>query len=146
MNETLVPITGQLLDLAETPSTDIAETVSELGRVEAEIRSFRHAAADELGRRLDHEGRRSADVGDYHIEVNAPTEKRWDIPELQRALIYLVMHGLISEEKAKRCTKFEPKPVWGELKTLLSDPRCREQIERCFTEEPTTRSVRIRHG
>ena len=55
----------------------------------------------------------------------------------------LVSDELLSAEKSRRCIKYEPKPVWAELKTLLSDPRVREAIEACFTEEPARRYVKV---
>ena len=145
-NEVIVPNTGELLDLAEVTTTDIAETLGWLSDREAEWRRFRRAASDELAERLDHEGRRSADVDGYRIEVNAPTERKWDEFRLQSVLNRLVDRELISAEKARRCIDWTPKVRWSEVKTLLSDPRVAPDIEACFEDAPATRYAKVKHG
>jgi hypothetical protein len=146
MTEELIPFpsTGELLDLRSAPTDQIAGELLGLVEFERDARAFRRAASDELARRLDHEGRRSADVGDFHVEVNAPAEKKWKPGALELTLARLVEQGDLSMDKARRCIRWEPKVIWGEVKTLLSDPRIKDDIAACFTEEPTTRTARVR--
>jgi hypothetical protein len=146
MSQVIVPITGEIVDLSDQATDRIAEELNEISAFEQDVRSFKRAANEELATRLDHEGRRSADVGEWHLEANAPTERVWDVPELQRALLLAVCEELISGEKATRCIRQEPKVVWSEVKTLLSDPRLKRLLEPCYTDVPTSRYVRVRHG
>jgi hypothetical protein len=144
--EVVLPSTGELVDLSSLATDEIAGQLTTFTELVAEIGRFKRAASDELASRLDHEGRRSAFVGDYRIEVSAPTEKVWDMARLQRTLDEFVERGLLSNEKAQRCLRVkDPEPVWGELKTLLSDPRVAPEISLCFEEAPAPRYVRTKH-
>jgi hypothetical protein len=144
--EVVLPSTGELVDLSSMATDEIAGQLTMFAELVKEIGRFKHAAFDELAARLDHEGRRSAFVGEYRIEVTAPVEKRWDMRRLQQTLDAFVERGLLSSEKAQRCLRVrEPEPVWGELRTLLSDPRVAPEISLCFEEVPAPRYVRTRH-
>ncbi len=138
-----VPETGELIDLTSATSDALAIVFTEIADSEKELRAARQAIGDEITRRLDHEGRRSVttEIG-WKVETTAPTEKVWDLDRLRSDLAELVEQGVISDAKAKRCVKFEPKPVWKEIKTLLSDPRC-SRLNHAFTEEPAPRYARV---
>lgn len=137
------PRTGEVLDLNQIKTDAILEARDLVSDGERELREFRRDLDDELIRRADHEGRRSLTFSEFRVDVSPPTEKTWDLRKLQIVLSGLVGEDTISLEKATRCIKYEPKPVWAELKTLLSDPRVREEIEACFTEEPARRYVKV---
>lgn len=144
--ELTVPGTGELIDVARAPDELLAYAHDAIADVERDLKSDKRRLADELARRLDHEGRRSADAGAFHVEVNAPTERQWNVDELRGVLADLVAEGTISQAKAQACIKFEPKPVWMQLKPLLSDPRCKERIGHALTEAETTRYVKVRRS
>ena len=141
--EVVVPGTGELVDLKAMPTDEIAGMVNRVSEAQGEIARFKRAASDELASRLDHEGRRSATIGDYHVSVNAPTEKQWDIDKLKQNLTLLVRAGYISQEKADRCIRNKPEVAWSEVKLLLSDPRVAPEISLCYEEVPAARYVKI---
>ena len=142
--EILAPQTGELVDPAKLATTDIAGQLESLRAWEADVRSYRRALSDEVASRLDHEGRRSADVGEFVLSVNPPTEKQWRIRQLEETLADLVVEGAISREKAQRCIVLVPKVAWSEIKTLLSDPRISHRIEPCFDEVPIARYIKVK--
>lgn len=137
------PRTGEVLDPRELSTDTLLEARDLLSDGEREIRSFKRQIDDEIVSRLDHEGRRQISFSDFKVTVNAPTEKVWDVDRLEATLDDLTAEGLISIDKAERCTKVKVEPVWRELKTLVSDPRVSEQISACFEEVPVQRYVRI---
>lgn len=144
MTTMVVPVTGEVVDIETAPSEALAEIFEALADKEQELRTFKRELVGEIAKRLDQDGRRSLKVTpDLKFEVNAPTEKVWDLKELQETLAELVDEETITLRKAQACIKWDPKAVWNELRTLLSDPRCRARIEHCFVEEPHTRSVRV---
>ena len=145
MSAIVIPGSGVIVSLDAEPS-EIAEAWQELLDFEAQIRSTKREIADEITRRLDHEGRRSLTIDGVKFETTAPTEKQWDLRELQATLIELVEEGTISQAKADKCIRWEPKVAWAELKTLVSDPRCRARIEHCYTEVPAARYGKVAHG
>lgn len=140
-----IPGTGEVVAL-DGPMQAFAAAWDQLAELEADLRSTKREIADEIARRLDHEGRRSTELDGVRFEVNAPTEKTWDLKELQATLAELVGEDTIAPGKAERCIKWEPKAVWSELRTLLSDPRCRARIEHCYRETPATRYAKVRHA
>lgn len=142
----VVPHTGEVLALKDASLASLAEVVKEIADVEADLKSAKHTLADEVAVRLDVHGRRSAEIDGWRLEVNAPTERQWDLDELRATLAELVAEGTITETKAKACVRWEPKPVWNELKILLSDPRCKARVSHAMSEVETTRYVRVKQG
>jgi hypothetical protein len=140
----VVPKTGEVLDITGATTTSLAAVIEAINEAEKDLKSDRRQIGDELARRLDIEGRRSVMLDDFRIEVSPPTEKTWDVDELRATLAELVEEGTISDGKAKACVKWTPEPVWAELKTLLSDPRCKARITHCFEENAKTRYVRVK--
>lgn len=138
----VIPGTGVVVSLDAEPA-ELAQAWDELVSFQVEAASAKREISDEITRRLDHEGRRSLVFEGVKFETNAPTEKQWDLPELQQLLLQLVSEGTISEKKADACIKWEPKPVWSELKTLLSDPRCSARMAHTFTEVPANRYAKV---
>lgn len=143
MSVVVIPATGEALELA-APAHELARAWSDLEELDRDLKAAKREIADEVIRRLDHEGRRSMTIDGVKLEASAPTEKVWNLPELQGTLDELVNEGTISDEKAGRCIKWEPKPAWVELKTLLSDPRCKVRVEHCFTEVEVTRYAKVK--
>src|SRR5437764_14319864 len=122
--DTLLTVTGELLDLSNEPAARLGSVFEEIDTQIDELRSDKRALSDELARRLDIEGRRSIEIDGWRFEVNAPTERQIDVKELQDVLSALVAEGTISQAKADRVIAWEPKVAWSELKPLTTDPRC----------------------
>ena len=146
MNDTVViPGTGMIVAL-DADALELAAAWDDLVDFQRDAQSAKREISDEIVRRLDHEGRRSMQIDGIKFEATPPTEKQWDLPELQKLLLQLVSEGTISEAKADRCLKWEPKPVWSELKTLLSDPRCSARMAYTFEEVPANRYAKVSRG
>jgi hypothetical protein len=141
--ELVLPHTGEVLNLKRASTDVLAIAFDGLKEAEADLKSLRSQLGDELTSRLDHEGRRSVTLDGWTVETTAPTVKEWDLDRLRSDLAELVEQGVISESKAKHCVKWEPKPVWNEIKTLLSDPRC-SRLNHAFKEVPAVRYARVK--
>lgn len=141
-----MPATGELIDTRSIELPSIALRLQELADLERDLRSAKRAFADALALALDHEGRRSVEVDGFRLEINAPTEREWDLDELRATLAELVEEGTITDAKAKACIRWDPKAVWSELKILLTDPRCKARIGHAMAEVPTTRYAKVRRG
>jgi hypothetical protein len=140
----IVPGTGEVVDLQTASEVQLAEVFDAVHDAEQQIRGQKRELVEEIARRLDRDGRRSLRIApDLKLEVNGPTEREWDLTELRGTLAELVAEGTITERKAKACVKWEPRAVWNELRTLLSDPRCKARIEHCFTDKPASRYARV---
>lgn len=140
--EMVVLPTGEIIPLSGDPAV-IAHAWDELTGIERDLKSTKRAIQDEITRRLDFEGRRQMTIDGYRFETTAPTDREWDLPELQTLLLQLVGEGTISEQKADRCIKWEPKVVWNEVKPLLSDPRCAKRMEQTFRVVPANRYAKV---
>lgn len=142
-NAVVIPGTGTVLALDAEPE-QIARAWDELTEIERDVRSTKRTISDEITRRLDFEGRRQITLdGGIRLETTAPTERQFDLAELQTLLRVLVGEGTISEKKADACIKWEPKPVWSEIKPLTSDPRCAERVKQTFREVPANRYAKV---
>jgi hypothetical protein len=147
MNRALeVPITGEVVDLKEASLPALAATFDGLAQFELQIRSAKRELSDEVARRLDFFGRRSYEQDGWRLEVNAPTERDYDIDELRATLAELVAEGTISDEKAKAVIRWTPEVVWSELKPLTTDPRCAERINHTISVNSATRYARVKKG
>jgi hypothetical protein len=147
MTETLIHLTGELVDLRTEPADTLGRLFEEIDTRTAELRSDKRELSDELARRLDIEGRRSIDIDGWRFEVNAPTERQIDVPELQGVLSALVAEGTISQAKADRVIVWEPRVAWSELKPLTTDPRCQARVNHAITNAPAPRYGKAkRHG
>lgn len=142
----VIPHTGEAIDLANASAATLAQAVQTIDETERDLKAAKRSIADEVAARLDVFGKRSMESDGWRLEVNAPTEREWDLDELRATLAELVEEGTITDEKAKACVRWEPKPVWSELKILLSDPRCKERIGHAMSEVMATRYVRVKRG
>lgn len=140
-----LPDTGELIDLHSAEPEQLAVVFDHLLETEKDLKSLRSQIGEEITSRLDHEGRRSVSYGEWTLETTAPTVKEWDMDRLRSDLAELVLEGVISEKKAKACVKWEPKAVWREIKTLLSDPRC-SRLNHAFSEVPAMRYAKVKRG
>ena len=142
--ELVHPRTGELLFDPKLATTDVlAVAHDELLVDERDVRAARRVVDDELIERLDHEGKRSVTLDGFRLSASPPLEKVWDMALLRLTLENFADEGIISRRKAEACVKLEPKPVLRELANLLSDPRTRERLEKCYREEPASRYLRV---
>lgn len=143
MNRVLLP-GGELVVPSEVTLERLADAFDEVNEAIGELATIKREMQDEVIRRLDYEGRRQITIDGFQLQATAPTEKEWDLAELQLVLAELVNEETISGEKAERCIKWEPKPVWSEIKTLLSDPRCAARVGHTFKEVPANRYAKVK--
>lgn len=117
----LVPHTGELLALDAT-TDDLAAAIAQIRDHEAQTAEARRQLEDELLRRLDHENRRSADVGGWHLQADPPNRTDWDTEQLAIALAGLELAGVISPAAAEAALprKVERRPDKRELTKLLN--------------------------
>lgn len=138
------PDTGEIIaDVSTADDVALIVGLVEFQEMEAELKSRKREISDEIARRMDFQGRRSVSHSGLKLEVNAPTAKEWDLDRLRADLTDLVNEDVISPAKAAKCVKWTPSPVWAEIKTLLSDPRC-SRLSHAFKEIPATRYVKVR--
>jgi hypothetical protein len=141
----VIPGSGVVVPLDAGPQ-ELAQAWDELTMFERDLRSTKRQISDEITRRLDHEGKRSMEVDGVKFETTAPTEKQWDLFALQQVLRELVEEETISQTKADACLTWTPKAIWSELRTLLTDPRCKERVGHCMSEVPAARYAKVSRG
>lgn len=144
----LNPATGELLDVANASTTDIADWRLRAVELKRELDAMSSDLDVELARRLDAEGRRSARVGDYELTVPAPSKTEYDVERLGIALEALVRDGRIARGFAERCIKVEIKrsAKASEVTRMLAhvDPEVRAAAERICSTVPNARRVSVR--
>jgi hypothetical protein len=143
---TLLLSTGELIELADAPVDVIGRIAEDIDIRLSELRSDKRAIGDEITRRLDFEGRRSLEIDGWKFETTAPEERQIDVPALQAVLLDLVTEGTISQKKADKIIAWEPKVVWAELKSLTTDPRCQNRINRTISMKPAVRYGKVKRG
>lgn len=94
--EALNPITGELVDVANATTTDLAAFRDEIRDARDRLSAWARSIDGELVARLDVEAKRSANVGDWKITAGAPKEWRTDEVGLRAALLKLVRKGKLS--------------------------------------------------
>lgn len=137
------PRTGEAIDLHSSATDELLDCHDAFADLVREMNEAKREIDDELIRRMDHEGRRSFTFDRFKVETNTPLEKSWDVDALVETLDELVDDGLISQTKRDKCLKIDVKPAWVEIKTLLSDPRTRDQLEACYSEVDARRYLKV---
>jgi|tagenome__1003787_1003787.scaffolds.fasta_scaffold20860149_2 hypothetical protein len=141
--EIVHPATGEVLDLAEATTTDLADWRIGLIDLRRALDSLASDLDQEIANRLDYEGKRSARIGAFDIAVDAPTVVAFDVYQLGIELEALVQDGRISRAVAERAIKTEVKrsAVMRECNALLrhADSEVRGAIERVRTENERQR-------
>jgi uncharacterized protein YecE (DUF72 family) len=141
------PNTGELIDPRAMATTDLAEVRARVTEVRERWVEVLDVIDEVLRDRLDHEGRRSATVGDWKLKVPAPTRVEVDGPRLYLALAQLVGEGEISQAKADATVarRYEYKVNRTELKALERhvSPAVREAVNACLGEVPQSRRVQV---
>lgn len=149
--ELAIPMTGEVLDLENATTTDVA---LELERVDDYIGQLDEARAElkaELIARLDRSNRRSAEVGPWRLETNAPTSEQYDVAALLGNLKPLLLAGELDVSALDGLVRTpDPKPPAPTvdrraLNTLKrhSDPRVVRAIAQARTIVPNRRTLKL---
>jgi hypothetical protein len=147
----VIPVTGEVLDLSTVTTTDVVDAVERVAGYLDELAAVRQALIDEVARRLDAAGSRSAEVAGVRLETNAPTEEVYDVDRLLEALRPLVAAGVL-EETAVRELVVRPIPKIPaprvdkrRLNVLRrsANPRLIEALDAARSVIPTRRTLKI---
>lgn len=144
------PATGEQLELASEATDRLAEERRGVTDLKRALDQYASHIDDELTRRLDRMGRRSAQVGGYEIETKAPTSIDYPIAGLREALSHLIEADLLDADVVDEVlVPVEPRPVKlnrTRLNTLLRHPSevVRKTLEACAVETEQRRSVVVR--
>lgn len=136
------PKTGEAIAVVQDTPTDVLAELRDaiVEHERAVIGGWKRLVDDELRRRLDYEGRRSAEVGTWKLTVPGPTKTEWDAAGAYRALRGLVRAGLISKDRADEAVErvVDYKARHGSLSQLLkhADERVRDAIAACRSDVP----------
>lgn len=136
----VIPPTGEVVAL-DAPTDELAAAIALVQTLEADLKDARASLRDELIRRLDHENRRSAQVGSWLLEADAPP-KAYDPGELAEFLAGLVAEGKISQAAMDACLKREVswKPMKRELSKLAGTLDPQDAIRLQALDRPTGRA------
>lgn len=157
MSDTVVnvianPATGEVIDLDNADSVELAQALAELAFLLTDVDLFRHSLVDELARRLDRENRRSAELGPFKVETNPPTEEVYTPDSVRRELGPLVEEGLLAPEVLHRLiTLPTPRPPSprvdkrevGKLKRS-DDRRILAALARARDVRPQSRTITVK--
>lgn len=92
------PVTGEAIKLGEYTTDSLALIADRAGGILAELAAFRQRLNDELAARLDAMGTRTADVGEWRLEANAPTSEEYRLDVLRTGLTEAAKAGARLEE------------------------------------------------
>lgn len=147
----IIPPTGEVVAL-DAPTDELAAAIALVQTLEADLKDARSLLRDELIRRLDHENRRSAQIGAWLLEADAPS-KAYDPSELAELLAELVDAGKISQAAMDAALKREVswKPVKRELSKLagtLAEQHPQDAARLLALDRPTgrARSLKVREA
>lgn len=98
------PLTGEALEL-RAPTTDLAAAIDQAKEMEGALREYKRAIADEILRRMDHEGTWTARLGPYKVTGDGPRQPTYDGERLRSALERLVQVGRISERAMEKAVE-----------------------------------------
>jgi hypothetical protein len=141
--EVVNPATGESVELASETTDRIAAERRGVTDLKRALDQYASHLDDELTRRLDRMGRRSADVGGWTIETKAPTTTDYPVDALRGALEDLIDADLLDE--AVRDDLIVPTTTYKlnrtRLNTLLKHPdeRVREALAACAVESEVAR-------
>lgn len=143
------PATGEALELTSEATDRLAQERRGVTDLKRALDSYASHLDDELTRRLDRMGRRSADVGGWTIETKAPTVTDYPVAALRAALEDLVDADLLDDPVVDEV--LVPQPVTHKLNrtrlnTLLKHPeeRVRAALKACAVENEQRRSVSVK--
>lgn len=145
------PITGEVIDLAASPTDQIAAAFEDIGVLVQQVIDVRQALADELARRLDTVNTRNEQVGDWLIEVNAGTEEVYAVAPMRAALEPLVTAGVLDAEVLRRVITY-PAPKAPDARVdkrevnklkRHPDPSVQAALAQARTISPVKRKVQV---
>lgn len=149
--EVLNPASGELLNLRELDTNDLALTVARIDEHVGEVAAFRKALVDEAVRRLDSLAKRKANVGGYELETNAPTTVDYREDVLRAGIEELVAAGELDGAILEQLwpTPAPPPPPAPklnkrELNKLKADPRVAGAIAAASVRVNNTRTLKVR--
>lgn len=141
------PTTGELLELASTPTDVLAEQYREVSNfVQNGARAFQRAVADELLARMDHEREYTVHVGHWTVEGDSANRTEIDDAQgLYEELTALAASGVVSQEAVEKGFKTERKAVRSGLNALKRVPGpVRDAIEAREVQSQRPRQVRVK--
>lgn len=149
--EVLNPASGELLNLRELDTNDLALTVARIDEHVGEVAAFRKALVDEAVRRLDSLAKRKANVGGYELETNAPTTVDYRDDVLRAKLEELIEAGELDRAILEQLWPAPPpapppapKLNKRELNKLKADPRVAPAIAAASVRVNNTRTLKVR--
>lgn len=140
------PATGIVVELAG-PTDQLAAAIDECRDMEEALRAYKRTLADEILRRMDHEGTWTARVGRYKVEGDGPRADTYDGERLWKALEPLVSGGSIAG--AARLKAVEPETVYKVKKAgvnalLKLGPEVVEAVRSAAEQNLKPRAVRVK--
>jgi hypothetical protein len=143
----VTPLTGEVVDLATAEGADLADALHRVRVLEADLRAFKRAVADELLRRMDREASWTLRVPHFEVNGDGPNRTDYDGRELRAALLGLAAEGHITAEAAESGVRVETSyvPVKGRLAALRKlGGVVAERIAACERPSEAARLVRVK--
>ena len=143
----MVPTTGELIHL-NADTTELAAARDNIDEAIGSWSTTRSILDEELTNRMDAANRRSAKVGPFTIEVNAPEKVDWDGGSLYRRLQKLVADGELDgaavAEAVERTTVYKVNAAAARRLLGHVNAKVREAAEYASHAHPQRRNVRVR--
>lgn len=147
------PATGEVLDLADATTTELAAAAGRALADVDEILAFRQKIVDEVAGRMDRENTRTAVVGNLKLTTNAPTTETYPVPLVRAALVELstgddaplepgVVDRVIDHPPPKPQDPVVRKAELNKLKAH-PDPRVPMALLRAMTRNPQRRTLKV---
>ena len=142
----VIPPTGEVVAL-DAPTDERAAAFAQVTGLEADLREAKAQLRDAIVARLDHENRRKAKVGPWHLEVDAPAQRDYEPDELAVVLAELVEAGKIGkvamDEALKRDVRWKPaKREIAKLEAILA-PEDWARVRACAHPVAKARSLKV---
>lgn len=147
------PATGEVIDLVDATTTDLARAVQAVNELYGELAAFRQALIDEVAGRMDTANARTEQVGDYKLTTNAPTESTYGVQALREELAPLTegddapLNPIVLERLITTPPPAEPEPRVDkrEVNKLAKsgDPRVLAALARARTVSPNRRTLKV---
>lgn len=139
------PATGVVVELAG-PTDMLAAAIDECRDIENRLRDFKRMIADEILRRMDHEGTWTARVGHFKVSGDGPRGDTYDGERLWKALEPLVADDRIAV--AARLKAVEPETTYKVKKAgvnalLKLGPEVVEAVKSAAEQNLKPRGVRV---
>lgn len=152
----VIPHTGEEVTLTDRTTTDLADLVTHLGDVMADVGRVRQYVIDHVAGRLDLENVRKTtlDAGDrlYELETNAPASEDYRPDELKAVLEQAVADELISPAVVTTVVGLSAPPPFTptlkvskrELNKLLARAELARRVAAVRVRQPNKRTLKIK--